>query len=76
MRVLDAIITGRRQSPPFDTRPARRAAMLSAGNDANPRLLAMLDGHQSVVTLRWAVPIHPTLPQLIPTVLLDLATSE
>ncbi|MGF7156413.1 hypothetical protein [Novosphingobium gossypii] len=33
----------------------------------------MMNADQPIETLRWAVPIHPTVSELIPTVLLDLA---
>jgi uncharacterized membrane protein YecN with MAPEG domain len=36
----------------------------------------MMNADQPIEALRWAVPIHPTVSELIPTVLLDLAAGE
>ena len=35
-------------------------------------VLDMMNADQTIDTLRWAVPIHPTVSELLPTVLLDL----
>jgi pyruvate/2-oxoglutarate dehydrogenase complex dihydrolipoamide dehydrogenase (E3) component len=49
------------------------AAMLGTGGDeAIHGILDMMNADQPIDTLRWAVPIHPTVSELIPTVLLDL----
>jgi hypothetical protein len=32
----------------------------------------MMNADQPIDMLRWAVPIHPTVSELIPTLLLDL----
>ena len=50
------------------------AAFLGAsGDEAVHGVLDMMSAGQSVETLRWAVPIHPTVSELIPTILLGLA---
>ncbi len=33
----------------------------------------MMSADQTVDAFRWAVPIHPTVSELVPTLLLDLA---
>jgi hypothetical protein len=33
----------------------------------------MMNAGQTIDTLRWTVPIHPTVSELIPTLLLDLS---
>lgn len=49
------------------------AAILgTAGDEAIHGILDMMNADQPIATLRWAVPIHPTVSELIPTVLLDL----
>ncbi len=56
-----------------DTRRILGAAILGTGGDeAIHGILDMMHADQSIDTLRWAVPIHPTVSELIPTVLLDL----
>ena len=56
-----------------DTRRILGAAFLGTGGDeAIHGILDMMNADQSIDTLRWAVPIHPTVSELIPTVLLDL----
>ena len=60
-----------------DTRRILGAAILGAsGDEAIHGLLDMMNADQSIDTLRWAVPIHPTVSELIPTVLLDLKSEE
>jgi pyruvate/2-oxoglutarate dehydrogenase complex dihydrolipoamide dehydrogenase (E3) component len=50
------------------------AAILGTGGDeAIHGILDMINADQPIDTLRWAVPIHPTVSELIPTVLLGLA---
>ncbi len=50
------------------------AAILGVGGDeAIHGILDMMHADQPVSALRWAVPIHPTVSELIPTLLLDLA---
>jgi pyruvate/2-oxoglutarate dehydrogenase complex dihydrolipoamide dehydrogenase (E3) component len=57
-----------------DTRRILGAAILGAGGDeAIHGILDMMNADQSIEALRWAVPIHPTVSELIPTLLLDLA---
>ncbi|MET0250762.1 MAG: FAD-containing oxidoreductase [Novosphingobium sp.] len=49
------------------------AAILGTGGDeAIHSILAMMSADQPIAALRWAVPIHPTVSELIPTLLLDL----
>lgn len=56
-----------------DTRRILGAAILGTGGDeAIHGILDMMHAGQSVDMLRWAVPIHPTVSELIPTLLLDL----
>lgn len=56
-----------------DTRRILGAAILGTGGDeAIHGLLDMMNADQPIEQLRWAVPIHPTVSELIPTVLLDL----
>lgn len=60
-----------------DTRRILGAAILGVGGDeAIHGVLDMMHADQPIETLRWAVPIHPTVSELIPTVLLDLAQTE
>jgi pyruvate/2-oxoglutarate dehydrogenase complex dihydrolipoamide dehydrogenase (E3) component len=56
-----------------DTRRILGAAILGTGGDeAIHGIIDMMNADQPIDTLRWAVPIHPTVSELIPTVLLDL----
>ncbi len=56
-----------------ETRRILGAAILGTGGDeAIHGILDMMHAGQSLDTLRWAVPIHPTVSELIPTLLLDL----
>jgi pyruvate/2-oxoglutarate dehydrogenase complex dihydrolipoamide dehydrogenase (E3) component len=56
-----------------DTNRILGAAILGTGGDeAIHGILDMMNADQPIDTLRWAVPIHPTVSELIPTVLLDL----
>ncbi len=49
------------------------AAILGTGGDeAIHGILDMMNADQPVSALRWAVPIHPTVSELIPTLLLEL----
>jgi pyruvate/2-oxoglutarate dehydrogenase complex dihydrolipoamide dehydrogenase (E3) component len=49
------------------------AAILGTGGDeAIHGILDMMNADQPVSALRWAVPIHPTVSELIPTLLLAL----
>ena len=58
-----------------DTRRILGAAILGTGGDeAIHGILDTMNANQSIETLRWSVPIHPTVSELIPTLLLDLAT--
>ncbi|CAN7737652.1 FAD-containing oxidoreductase [Variovorax paradoxus] len=57
-----------------DSRKILGAAILGTGGDeAIHGILDMMHADQTIDTLRWAVPIHPTVSELIPTVLLDLS---
>jgi pyruvate/2-oxoglutarate dehydrogenase complex dihydrolipoamide dehydrogenase (E3) component len=52
------------------------AAILGTGGDeAIHGILDMMNADQPIETLRWSVPIHPTVSELIPTVLLGLEPS-
>ncbi|MBY3321323.1 MULTISPECIES: FAD-containing oxidoreductase [Rhizobium] len=56
-----------------ETRRILGAAILGTGGDeAIHGILDMMNGDQSIDTLRWAVPIHPTVSELVPTLVLDL----
>ncbi len=55
------------------TRRILGAAILGTGGDeAIHGILDMMNADQPVSALRWAVPIHPTVSELIPTLLLGL----
>ncbi len=56
-----------------ETRHILGAAILGTGGDeAIHGILDMMNADQALDTLRWAVPIHPTVSELIPTLVLDL----
>jgi pyruvate/2-oxoglutarate dehydrogenase complex dihydrolipoamide dehydrogenase (E3) component len=56
-----------------DTQRVLGAAFLGTGGDeAIHGILDTMSADQPIATLRWAVPIHPTVSELIPTMLLDL----
>ncbi|WP_277981102.1 FAD-containing oxidoreductase [Sphingomonas phyllosphaerae] len=56
-----------------ETRRVLGAAILGTGGDeAIHGVLDMMNADQPIEQLRWAVPIHPTISELIPTLLLDL----
>lgn len=56
-----------------DTRHILGAAILGTGGDeAIHGIVDMMHAGQTIDALRWAVPIHPTVSELIPTLLLDL----
>lgn len=56
-----------------DTRRILGAAILgTSGDEAIHGILDMMNADQPIETLRWSVPIHPTVSELIPTLLLDL----
>jgi pyruvate/2-oxoglutarate dehydrogenase complex dihydrolipoamide dehydrogenase (E3) component len=56
-----------------DTQRILGAAFLGTGGDeAVHGVLDAMSADQPIAALRWAVPIHPTVSELIPTVLLDL----
>ena len=57
-----------------DTRRILGAAILgTSGDEAIHGILDMMNADQPIETLRWSVPIHPTISELIPTLLLDLS---
>lgn len=57
-----------------DTRRILGAAILGmSGDEAIHGILDMMNADQPIETLRWSVPIHPTVSELVPTLLLDLA---
>ena len=56
-----------------ETRRILGAAILGTGGDeAIHGILDMMNADQPLDALRWAVPIHPTVSELIPTLLIDL----
>ncbi|UPG87098.1 FAD-containing oxidoreductase [Luteibacter aegosomatis] len=56
-----------------DTRRILGAAILgTSGDEAIHGILDMMNADASIDTLQWAVPIHPTVSELIPTVVGDL----
>jgi pyruvate/2-oxoglutarate dehydrogenase complex dihydrolipoamide dehydrogenase (E3) component len=57
-----------------DTHRILGAAILGTGGDeAIHGILDMINADQPLDVLRWAVPIHPTVSELIPTLVLGLA---
>ncbi|OEZ02633.1 MULTISPECIES: FAD-containing oxidoreductase [Stenotrophomonas] len=57
-----------------ETRRILGAAILGTGGDeAIHGILDMMSADRPLDELRWAVPIHPTVSELIPTLLVDLA---
>jgi pyruvate/2-oxoglutarate dehydrogenase complex dihydrolipoamide dehydrogenase (E3) component len=59
------------------TRRILGAAILGTGGDeAVHGILDMMNADAPLDDLRWAVPIHPTVSELIPTVLLELKAEE
>lgn len=60
-----------------ETRRILGAAILGTGGDeAIHGILDMMNADQPLDALRWAVPIHPTVSELIPTLLIDLKPAE
>ncbi|HVQ06939.1 MAG TPA: FAD-containing oxidoreductase [Allosphingosinicella sp.] len=60
-----------------DTREILGAAILGTGGDeAIHAILEAMNGGMTSDQLRWAVPIHPTVSELIPTLLLDMKLIE
>ncbi len=56
-----------------DTQRILGAAILgTGGEEAVHGILDMMSADQPIAALPWAGPIHPTVSELIPTVLLDL----
>ena len=56
-----------------ETKEILGAAILGTGGDeAIHGVLDMMNAEGAYPTLQWAVPIHPTVSELIPTVLGDL----
>ena len=56
-----------------ETKQILGAAILGTGGDeAIHGILDMMNADQSTTALRWAMPIHPTVSELIPTVLQGL----
>lgn len=59
-----------------DSRRILGAAILGTGADeAIHGIVDMMSADQQLDALRWAVPIHPTVSELIPTLLVGLAPS-
>lgn len=58
-----------------ETKRILGAAILGTGGDeAIHGILDMMNADQPVDVLRWAVPIHPTVSELVPTLLLGLGS--
>ena len=56
-----------------ETRQILGAAILGTGGDeAIHGVLDIMNAGASLDVLRWAVPIHPTVSELLPTLLVDL----
>ena len=56
-----------------DTNKILGAAILGTGGDeAIHGVLDMMNAGMTYDVLRWAVPIHPTVSELFPTLLVDL----
>jgi pyruvate/2-oxoglutarate dehydrogenase complex dihydrolipoamide dehydrogenase (E3) component len=56
-----------------ETRRILGAAILGTGGDeAIHGILDMMNADQTIDALRWAVPIHPTVSELVPTLIGDL----
>ena len=53
------------------------AAILGTGSDeAIHGILDMMNADQPISALRWAVPIHPTVSELILTLLIELQPAD
>ena len=60
-----------------DTKEILGAAILGTGGDeAIHAILAAMNAGMTSEQLRWAVPIHPTVSELIPTLLLSMEPVE
>lgn len=60
-----------------ETRRILGAAILGTGGDeAIHGILDMMSADRPLDELRWAVPIHPTVSELIPTLLVELAPAS
>ena len=60
-----------------DTRRILGAAILGTGGDeAIHGVIDMMNAGATADTLRWAVPIHPTVSELFPTLILDAKATE
>ena len=56
-----------------ETRKILGAAILGTGGDeAIHGVIDIMNADATLDVLRWAVPIHPTVSELFPTLLLDL----
>ncbi|KRG76507.1 mercuric reductase [Stenotrophomonas chelatiphaga] len=56
-----------------ETRQVLGAAILGTGGDeAIHGLLNMMNAERTIDEIRWAVPIHPTVAEFFPTMMLDL----
>jgi pyruvate/2-oxoglutarate dehydrogenase complex dihydrolipoamide dehydrogenase (E3) component len=61
----------------IETQQILGAAILGTGGDeAIHGILDMMHANASYPVLQWAVPIHPTVSELIPTLLNELKPSE
>lgn len=60
-----------------ETRRILGAAILGvSGDEAIHGVLDLMNADQPLDTLRWAVPIHPTVSELLPTMLVELKPAE
>lgn len=60
-----------------DSRRILGAAILGvSGDEAIHGVLDMMHADQPFDTLRWAVPIHPTVSELLPTMIVDLKPAQ
>jgi pyruvate/2-oxoglutarate dehydrogenase complex dihydrolipoamide dehydrogenase (E3) component len=60
-----------------ETKKILGAAILGTGGDeAIHGILDMMNADASIGTLQWAVPIHPTVSELIPTIVGDLKPAD
>jgi pyruvate/2-oxoglutarate dehydrogenase complex dihydrolipoamide dehydrogenase (E3) component len=60
-----------------ETRQILGAAVLgTSGDEAIHGVLDIMNADATLDVLRWAVPIHPTVSELFPTLLVDLKPAE
>jgi pyruvate/2-oxoglutarate dehydrogenase complex dihydrolipoamide dehydrogenase (E3) component len=60
-----------------ETKQILGAAILgTSGDEAIHGILDLMNAHQTIDVLRWAVPIHPTISELLPTLAGSLAPGK